>query len=68
MTYVIDPDHVQYCHLSLDEQARIISTAVGGRGPNTEYLQNTASHLFELDIEDSDLKWLSQEVRRLTAA
>ncbi len=68
VTYVIDPDHVQYCHLSLDEQARIISTAVGGRGPNTEYLHNTASHLFELGIEDADLKWLSQEVRRLTAA
>ena len=68
VTYVIDPDHVQYCHLTLAEQAEIIATAVGGRGPNTEYLHNTASHLFELGIEDEDLAWLSREVRKLSAA
>ena len=67
VTYVIDPHHVQYCHLDLEEQARIIATAVGGRGPNTEYLHNTASHLFELGIEDADLDWLSARVRQLTA-
>jgi cation transport protein ChaC len=38
------PGHVQYCGgLPLEEQAGIIATAVGGRGPNTEYLYNTAS-------------------------
>ncbi|TCL08125.1 cation transport protein ChaC [Shimia isoporae] len=68
VTYVIDPDHVQYCHLDLEEQARIISTAVGGRGPNTEYLYNTASHLTALGIEDADLDWLSARVRELVAA
>ena len=67
VTYVIDPHHVQYCHLELEEQAQIISTAVGGRGPNTDYLHNTASHLFELGIEDDDLDWLSARVRDLTA-
>ena len=66
VTYVIDPHHVQYCHLELEEQAQIISTAVGGRGPNTDYLHNTASHLFELGIEDEDLDWLSARVRDLT--
>ncbi|MEP2533685.1 gamma-glutamylcyclotransferase [Shimia sp.] len=66
VTYVIDPDHVQYCHLDMEEQARIISTAVGGRGPNTEYLHNTASHLSELGIKDEDLDWLSARVRELT--
>ena len=46
VTYVIDPHHVQYCGgLPLEEQARIIARAVGGRGPNTEYLYNTAAHL-----------------------
>ncbi|MBO9397790.1 gamma-glutamylcyclotransferase [Shimia sp. R9_1] len=68
VTYVIDPEHVQYCHLPLAEQAAIISTAVGGRGPNTEYLHNTANHLFELGIEDADLAWLSREVSRMTTA
>ncbi|MCI2400605.1 gamma-glutamylcyclotransferase [Aliiroseovarius subalbicans] len=67
VTYVIDPHHEQYCTLELDEQARIISTAVGGRGPNDEYLYNTADHLAELGIEDGDLTWLSREVRRLNA-
>ena len=67
VTYVIDPHHVQYCHLELEEQAQIIATAVGGRGPNTDYLHNTASHLFELGIEDGDLDWLSARVRQLTA-
>lgn len=68
VTYVINPDHVQYCHLTLAEQAEIITTAVGGRGPNTEYLHNTARHLVELGIEDEDLVWLSREVRKLSAA
>lgn len=65
VTYVIDPKHVQYVHLDLEEQARIISTAIGGRGPNTEYLYNTAAHLTELGIEDADLNWLSTRVRQL---
>lgn len=65
VTYVIDPDHDQYCHLDLEEQAQIIARAVGGRGPNTEYLHNTASHLRELGIEDGDLDWLSARVRAL---
>lgn len=68
VTYVIDPDHVQYCHLELEEQAQIIATAVGGRGPNTDYLHNTASHLGELGIKDADLDWLSGRVRQLTTA
>ncbi|MBV7410418.1 gamma-glutamylcyclotransferase [Maritimibacter sp. DP1N21-5] len=67
VVYVIDPDHVQYCHLSLEEQARIIAVAKGGRGPNSDYLFNTADHLTEIGIEDPDLTWLAREVRRLTA-
>ena len=49
----------------MEEQARIISTAVGGRGPNTEYLYNTADHLAELGIADPDLTWLAEKVRNL---
>lgn len=66
VTYIIDPDHVQYCgSLPLEEQAQIIATAIGGRGPNTEYLFNTADHLIELGLEDPDLNWLSDRVRSL---
>jgi len=68
VTYVIDADHVQYCGgLLLEEQAQIIAHAVGGRGPNTEYLYNTAEHLAEIDLRDPDLEWLAQRVRSITA-
>ncbi|SFE57252.1 gamma-glutamylcyclotransferase [Roseivivax sediminis] len=67
--YVIDPDHVQYAaDLDLEEQAQIIARAVGGRGPNTEYLWNTTRHLAELGIPDAELQWLSDRVRCLAAA
>jgi cation transport protein ChaC len=67
VTYVVDTDHVQYCGgLALEEQAQIIARAVGGRGPNTEYLYNTAAHLSELGIHDPDLDWLAERVRALS--
>lgn len=68
VTYVIDPDHVQYCGgLAMEEQARIIASAHGGRGPNSEYLFNTAQHLHELGVADDDLDWLAMRVRNLIA-
>ncbi len=68
VSYVIDPDHVQYCGaLPLEEQAQIIARAVGGRGPNTEYLMNTADHLAQLGIDDAELQWLQNRVRDLTS-
>ena len=66
LAYVIDPDHVQYCGgMPLEEQANIIAHAVGGRGPNTEYLFNTVSHIEELGLEDEDLTWLAARVRQI---
>ncbi|MEV8466179.1 gamma-glutamylcyclotransferase [Fluviibacterium sp. DFM31] len=68
VTYVIDPDHVQYCGaLPLEEQAQVIARAVGGRGPNHEYLTNTASHLRELGLRDPELDWLEARVAELRA-
>lgn len=67
LTYVINRDHVQYCQLSLAEQAAIIAGAVGGRGPNDEYLYNTAAHLTELGIGDADLEALVTMVRAMNA-
>lgn len=64
VTYVIDPDHEQYCGgLPLDAQAEIIAHAVGGRGRNTDYLWNTAAHLAELGLADPELDWLASRVR-----
>ena len=68
VTYVIDPDHVQYCGgLPLEEQAGIIAQAHGGRGPNSEYLYNTAAHLREIGLADADLHWLENRVKTLCA-
>ena len=68
LAYVIDPDHVQYCHYDLEIQAQMIARAVGGRGPNTEYLFNTAAHLAQLDIRDADMEWLVTRVQALATA
>ena len=69
LTYVIDPDHVQYCGgLALEEQAAIIAQCSGGRGRNRDYLYSTAEHLAALGIADADLSWLQARVRALTAA
>lgn len=66
LTYVVDTAHDQYRgSLSLEAQAEIIAHAVGGRGPNDEYLENTARHLHELGIADDDLDWLVARVRQI---
>ena len=66
LTYVIDPGHVQYCGgLELEEQARIIARATGGRGPNAEYLFNTAEHLTSIGLHDADLDWLAGRVKAI---
>ncbi|MDF3415583.1 gamma-glutamylcyclotransferase [Sulfitobacter sp. M57] len=66
VVYVIDENHEQYCGgLPLEEQAQIIAMAVGGRGPNTEYLYNTADHLCAVGLEDADLNWLHTRVKAL---
>lgn len=68
VTYVIDESHVQYCGgLPLEEQAQIIAAAVGGRGPNTEYLYNTAQHLTDVGLHDADLDWLHARVKALAS-
>lgn len=66
VTYVIDPDHVQYCGgLPLEDQARIIARAMGGRGTNRDYLFKTAAHLRDLGLPDAELDWLAARVAEL---
>lgn len=68
LTYVVDTSHVQYvAGMPLETQAQIIAQAVGGRGPNTEYLWNTVAQLEELGVRDEELSWLSMRVRELVA-
>lgn len=66
LAYVINRDHWQYCRdMPLEAQAQVIAKAVGGRGPNTEYLYKTVDLLDRLGIEDADLSWLRDRVREL---
>ena len=68
VVYVIDESHGQYCgDLPLEEQAQIIAKAVGGMGPNTEYLFNTAAHLRQVGLHDPALEWLEARVRALAS-
>lgn len=66
-TFVVDPAHAQYCAaLDLETQAQTIATAQGGKGPNTEYLYNTAAQLHRLGLKDADMDWLCARVRELS--
>ena len=66
LAYVIDPAHEQYCQFDLERQAQMIARSVGGRGPNPEYLFNTADHLVQMGIVDPDMAWLVNRVRALS--
>ncbi len=63
---MVDRDHAQYCCYGLDQQAEIIARAVGGRGPNPEYLYKTADMLRDLGIPDPQLDYLAEKVANLT--
>lgn len=67
IAYIIDPDHRQYCQFDLETQAQMIARSHGGRGPNDEYLFNTAAHLEKMGIEDAEMRWLVARVRDLKA-
>lgn len=66
LAYVIRHDHPQYAGgLTAPEQARIIAAARGGRGPNADYLFNTARHLAQIGLADDSMDELSEAVRRI---
>lgn len=65
LAYVINRDHRQYVQYELERQAQMIARAVGGRGPNPDYLFNTADLLRDLKIKDADMDWLVTRVREI---
>ena len=62
LAYIINRDHEQYCQFDLEKQAQLIARSIGGRGPNPEYLFNTADHLVKMGIKDPDMEWLVRRV------
>ncbi|MDO5613449.1 MAG: gamma-glutamylcyclotransferase [Paracoccus sp. (in: a-proteobacteria)] len=66
LAYVMRRDHWQYAGgLAAPEQARIIALAHGRRGPNADYLFNTARHLAQIGLADENMDALSDAVRQL---
>ena len=66
LTYVVNRAHEQYSgHLPPEREAEIIARARGSRGPNAEYLANTAAHLRELGLEDAGIFSLEERVKAL---
>ena len=64
--FVVRRDRPDYAgRLSLDEAARIIAVAQGGRGTGRDYLANTVRHLEELGIADGPLHRLHERVEAL---
>lgn len=58
VTYVADRTHEQYAgRLAATEAIERVRGAVGGAGPNEEYVLNTVAHLHEMGIRDP---WLEQ--------
>src|SRR4051812_34582582 len=51
--------------LSVEEVARLLAVAVGGRGTGREYLANTVRHLDELGIHDRRLHRIAARVAQL---
>jgi cation transport protein ChaC len=67
--FTVRRDNQDYAgRLTSDEAARIIATAVGGRGTGREYLANTVRHLEELGIAEGPLHRIEERVRALTAS
>ena len=65
VSYVVDRRHRQYCpRMSEEQQALVIAKAVGGRGPNSEYLFNTLAHIHALGMADSSLERIAELVQR----
>lgn len=53
LCFIADPNHPSFADgLSLEEQCRLICTARGERGPNTDYLTHTHHQLVALGFHD----------------
>jgi len=65
LCYIINRDHRQYVQYDLETQAQMIARSTGGKGPNPDYLYNTATHLNEMGIKDDDMGWLVTRVQEI---
>lgn len=69
LSYFVDVEHPQYTGvLSLERQAEIIAAASGARGPNCDYLFNTAAHFREVGLAGADIEEMYTLDRLVRAA
>jgi cation transport protein ChaC len=65
LAYVADRDHGQYAgRLSVDDAVERVCGAVGGMGPNEDYVINTADHIRTLGIRDHWLEHVVAGIRK----
>lgn len=67
VAYVADRAHGQYAgRLTVDDAVERVCGAVGGMGPNEDYVINTAEHIRLLGIRDHWLEQVVAEIRKRT--
>ena len=65
LAYVIRREHRQYACVDAETQALTIARAKGQRGPNFDYLANTADQLDKLGMGDPELRTLLSRAKAL---
>jgi cation transport protein ChaC len=65
LAFVVRRGHRQHACVDAETQARTIARARGQRGPNLDYLSNTAERLRTLGIRDPEMEALWERARGL---
>lgn len=65
VAFVVRHGHRQHACVDLETQARTIAAAQGERGPNMEYLTNTAEELRRIGLPDPEIESLLERARAL---
>ena len=66
LAFVVRRGHRQHACVDFETQAGTIARARGQRGPNLEYLTNTAEQLRRLGSHDPEIEALSERARGLS--
>jgi cation transport protein ChaC len=65
LAFVVRRGHRQHACVDPETQARTIARARGERGPNLDYLANTAGRLRSLGIRDAEIEALWERTRAI---
>jgi cation transport protein ChaC len=68
VAFVVRPGHRQHACVDPETQARTIAGARGKKGPNLDYLLNTAAELRRRGIADPEIEALAERAQALAGA